>query len=85
MKYLIQTHKRVDKFITKHPEISHSFFKKFEKIAQNLFENTCDIKPLKGKKNAYRLRIGKYRFLYTIIEKEIHIYVYDADSRGDIY
>ncbi len=35
--------------------------------------------------NHFRLRIGKYRILYEIIEDEILIYYYKAGSRGDIY
>ncbi len=38
-----------------------------------------------NKKGHFRLRVGKYRFLYTVIDDEILIYVYKADSRGDIY
>lgn len=83
--YNIQTHKRVDKFLAKHPDLKISFFSKFETIAQSPFKNNCDTKTLQGKKNHYRLRIGKYRFLYTLIDTNILIYIYDADSRGDIY
>lgn len=31
------------------------------------------------------MRIGKYRFLYEVIDDIILVYFYDADSRGDIY
>ena len=85
MKYRIKTHKTVDKFLQRHPEVVPRFFKHFEKIAESPFFNTCDIKLLMGEKNHYRLRIGKYRFLYEIIDDQILIYVYDGDSRGDIY
>ena len=40
---------------------------------------------IQAKANHYRLRIGKYRFLYEVLESEILIYAYKADSRGDIY
>ncbi|MFA5916767.1 MAG: hypothetical protein WC850_00850 [Candidatus Gracilibacteria bacterium] len=54
-------------------------------ISISPYQNNLDIKPLKGKNNHYRLRIGKYRFLYEIIENKILIYFYNADSRGDVY
>ncbi|MFD2616718.1 type II toxin-antitoxin system RelE/ParE family toxin [Terrilactibacillus laevilacticus] len=44
-----------------------------------------DIKRLAGYEDSYRLRVGKYRALYTIIDKEVVIFVFDLDSRGDIY
>lgn len=40
---------------------------------------------IQAKANHYHLRIGKYRFLYEVLESEILIYAYKADSRGDIY
>ncbi|MDP2751116.1 MAG: type II toxin-antitoxin system RelE/ParE family toxin [Rhodocyclaceae bacterium] len=44
-----------------------------------------DIKKLHGKTDHYRLRIGKYRFLFTIIKKQLVVYFFDLGSRGDIY
>ena len=85
MNYQFNTHKRVDKFLAKHPDISQKFALSMKEIITNPFQNSCDTKVLKGLKNHYRLRVGKYRFLYEIIEEKIFIYIYDADSRGDIY
>ena len=42
-----------------------------------------DIKPLNGKFNEYRIRIGSYRILFEI-ENEC-IYVYEIGLRGQIY
>ncbi|EAI4330254.1 type II toxin-antitoxin system RelE/ParE family toxin [Campylobacter upsaliensis] len=74
----------------KHQDIQAKVFESFEIIAQNPYEAKLDIKKLQGKKfqcraNHYRLRISKYRFLYEVLENEILIYAYKADSRGDIY
>ncbi len=33
----------------------------------------------------FRLRIGKYRAIFRIIDHQILIFVFDSDSRGDIY
>lgn len=44
-----------------------------------------DVKKLQGKTDHYRLRVGKYRFLFTVIDERILVYFYDLGSRGDIY
>jgi mRNA interferase RelE/StbE len=42
-----------------------------------------DIKKLKGSKNQYRLRVGKYRILFEL--ESTTITVYDIGNRKDIY
>lgn len=46
-----------------------------------------DIKPLQGKKNqgVLRLRVGKYRVIYTIDEGQFIVFIIDAGNRGQIY
>ena len=56
-----------------------------------------DIKPMRGYKNLYRLRVGGYRALYSLSEKIaynhdkkqqekiITVTVQTLDTRGDIY
>ncbi|EHK3564238.1 type II toxin-antitoxin system RelE/ParE family toxin [Campylobacter upsaliensis] len=85
MPYNIEYHKDFIKFLKKHQDIQAKVFASFETIAQNPYEAKLDIKKLQGRANHYRLRIGKYRFLYEVLESEILIYAYKADSRGDIY
>lgn len=58
----------------------------FDKLIENPFHHAeLDIKKLRGSQNDYRLRVGNYRFLYTIFKEEILIYIYKIDKRGDIY
>lgn len=83
--YKIETSKEVDKFLDKHRDIAKKFVQNLETLKILPFSNNLDIKSLKWKKNHYRLRIWKYRFLYEIIENEILIYFYEADTRWDIY
>ncbi|AQQ60149.1 type II toxin-antitoxin system RelE/ParE family toxin [Campylobacter upsaliensis] len=85
MPYNIEYHKDFIKFLKKHQDIQAKVFASFETIAQNPYEAKLDIKKLQGRANHYRLRISKYRFLYEVLESEILIYAYKADSRGDIY
>ncbi len=85
MSYGIEMNKEVRKFLHSHPEVSQRFISALDIIAQNPYENPLDIKRLQGQENKYRLRIGKYRLLYEIIESQILIYAYKAQSRGDVY
>lgn len=42
-------------------------------------------KKLSGSENTYRIRIGNYRIIYDIYEKEILIKVLKVGHRKDIY
>jgi len=85
--YSVQYHKRVIKFLGKRDlKFRTQILDMFDDIAKNPYASNYDIKPLKNSQNnKYRLRIGKYRFIYKIIDEEILIFVDDADSRGGIY
>lgn len=85
MPYRVKTSKNFDKFLAKHQDLTPKILKSFREIAQDPYNTPLDIKKLKGEENKYRLRLGKYRFLYEIIEEQILIYAYKADSRGDVY
>ncbi len=43
----------------------------------------CDIKPLEGYAEIYRLRIGQYRVIYT--KDNVILFIADVGNRGDIY
>lgn len=61
------------------------FEEKLWEIRKDPYHPLADVEPYKWYPWDYRLRIGKYRFLYTIKEAEIVIYFYDADSRDGMY
>ena len=42
-------------------------------------------KKLVGSKSVYRIRVGVYRIVYEIIDKELFVYIVDVDHRKDIY
>ena len=85
MEYQIKIHKRVDKFLEFHSHLVSPFFSKMEILKYNPFDPSVDVKKLQNEESKYRLRVGKYRFLFEIVEKQILIDVYDADSRGGVY
>jgi mRNA interferase RelE/StbE len=43
-----------------------------------------DVRPIVGEKGVYRLRVGRYRLLFTIIAGET-ILIAKIGPRGDIY
>lgn len=83
--YTIKLSKDVVKFLDKHRDIALRLEKKIEIMKENPFSPLLDVSLLIGQNSCYRLRIGKYRFLFECIEEQILIYFYNADSRGYIY
>lgn len=60
--------------------------KRIDRILLWLSENEMlNLKEIKGEKDIYRLRIGKYRILLKVFYEEKIILIFDLGSRGDIY
>jgi mRNA interferase RelE/StbE len=53
-----------------------------ERLGDNPRPNGC--KKLAGR-NGYRIRIGDYRVIYEIIDRELLVSVIDVGNRRDIY
>ena len=85
--YNLKYHKRVLKFLLKQDMMfKQNILDIFDDIAKNPYNTTYDIKPYKSNiKYQYRLRVGKYRFIYQIKDDELLILVIDGGSRGEIY
>ena len=84
--YELEISKQVAKFIDKRTRKEKArIAQALSRLQENPFRGDLDIQKLKGYPNDYRLRIGKYRFLYTIIENRLLVYMYKADTRGDVY
>lgn len=84
--YNYRLSKTVIKFLEKRDKaFLLRFDEKLDEIVKNPTKSTADTNPYIWYPWHYRLRIGKYRFLYAILEKEIVVYFYDAASRGGIY
>lgn len=86
--YKIKYSKNAEKFIKKNKLIGIRFVKAFTEISRdkNLAKN-YDIAKYNNSiyDDVFRLRIGKYRAIFRIIHQEILIFIFDIDSRGDIY
>ena len=85
--YQIFLEKNVQKFLEKQKwqPIINQFKRTLTELSLDPYENSLDIKIIVGLPHSYRLRIGKYRFLYEIIDDKLIIDFFEADSRGDIY
>ena len=81
MKYRIEIDKPALKFLQKQPQAQRE---RLLKAIQGLPE-TGDVKPLSGYENLYRLRLGSFRVLYTIIGDLLIVRVLDIGNRGDVY
>jgi len=46
---------------------------------------SLDITKLKGEKNKYRIRKGKFRIVYEVIWEQKLILIQRVDFRGDVY
>ena len=78
--YKIDISKRALKFIVKQPKPKQELL--LRAISQL---PKGDIKPLKGHKGVYRLRVDDFRIIYTIDNGQLLICVIDAGNRGQIY
>ena len=85
--YKIILEKKVRNFLKKHKsdKIIKIFLQKLWELQDNPYNNTLNIQPLLWKNNQYRLRIGRYRFLYEINNEVITITFFNAGPRWDIY
>jgi mRNA interferase RelE/StbE len=54
-------------------------------LAIDPYAEAVDCKPLAGRLGEYRLRVGKYRVIYSIDDGILLISVIDIGSRGDVY
>lgn len=83
--YKIIFSKKALKFSEKNKQIAKRFYDVFNDISNNLQNvKKYDIKKLVNHP-AYRLRISKYRAIFSINDEKITIFVIDINSRGDIY
>ena len=84
--YKVKYSKDSLKFMKDNRKVGLRFFQAFSEIVQDVANvNLYDIKNLRGYPSLKRLRIGKYRAIFEIVENEIVIFVLGIDSRGDIY
>ena len=83
--YRIVIKKQARKGLLKLPgKVADSFRLAFKALAIDTHTSSYDAKKLSGREG-YRLRIGGYRAIYTIDDRQLVILVINVGSRGDIY
>ncbi|MGM0620849.1 MAG: type II toxin-antitoxin system RelE family toxin [Bacteroidota bacterium] len=85
--YQLKIHKKVLKFLkTRKSSERQTIKSKIELLRENPYNHPqLDIKKLKGVNDTYRLRFGKLRIIYQVLENELLVLLINAGSRGDIY
>ena len=80
--YIIEIKKQAQKYLDKMNEPNLS---KILEALRGLALWQGDIEKMKGKKNEYRLKVPKYRIMFTYNKGEIVISVIRINPRGDVY
>ena len=85
--YEIQYTKAADKFLEKHEDVRSQYEDSIRKLLTGDHSEEVDVKRIKGKRSVYyRIRIGGYRVVYTVINGKIVVIRTElAGPRGDVY
>ena len=76
-----------EKFFRKHEDLRSRYEKSIAELICGEHPEEIDVKKIKGnRQNYYRIRLGSYRVIYTLINgKIVTVFTWKAGSRGDIY
>lgn len=85
--YSLKIHKNALKFLKSRGNSERRNIQtKLNLLKENPYSHQLlDIKKLKGNHEFHRLRIGKIKIIYQVIENQLVILLMKAGSRGDIY
>ena len=85
--YEIQYTKAADKFFRDHEDIREQYEAAIRELLIGDHPEMVDVKRIKGKRNDYyRIRLGGFRVVYTIINGRIVVIcTVLAGPRGDVY
>ena len=85
--YEIQYTKAADKFLKKHESIRKQYEESIRELLVGDHPEQVDVKRIAGKRDDYyRIKLGGYRVIYTIINgKIIVVNTILAGVRGDVY
>ena len=87
--YEVLVDERVEKDLEKVPKyVVEKFLRLLDEFEKNPIRprSGFDVKPMEGyPDNTYRLRIGKYRVLYTVDNDNKKVRITTVQHRGDAY
>jgi mRNA interferase RelE/StbE len=83
MKYRVILPRSVQKKLDRLPDdVAERILSRLAKLETN--QRPTDVKKLKGR-NAWRIRIGDYRVIYEIRDRELQILVITVGHRREVY
>lgn len=85
MSYRALLHKRVAKYLQELDEETRSHIKEYLRELEKFPKSKLDLIKLAGEENTFRARIGKYRVLLKVYEKEQIIVIIKIDIRERVY
>lgn len=85
--YEIQYTKAAEKFMKVHEDVREEYEAAIKELLTGEHPEKVDVKRIRGKRNDYyRIKLGKYRVVYAIINgKIVVINTVLAAPRGDVY
>jgi mRNA interferase RelE/StbE len=85
MGYRISVHRKAGRFIeSQTPEVRQRLWDRINQLRDNPHPPGC-LKLTDFKPDGWRIRVGKYRVLYQILDKELLVWVFQIDLRDDAY
>lgn len=85
MSYRVLLHKRAAKYLQELDEETRNRIKEYLRELENFPKPKLDLIKLAGEENTFRARIGKYRALLKVYEREQVIVIIKIDVRGRMY
>lgn len=83
--YTVRFSKKAEKALKKiDPVMRRRVLEKMQYL-ENSPRTGPNIKTMQGFSNRYRYRIGDFRVVYEVIDKELIVWVLETDWRGNIY
>lgn len=83
--YTVRFSKKAEKALKKiDPVMRRRVFEKMQYLENNP-RGGPNIKKMQGFANRYRYRIGDFRVVYEVMDKELIVWVLETDWRGNIY
>lgn len=86
MSYVVKFYKEAIKNIQKLDKPTRNrVLDQINLLAQDPRNRDLDSKKMQGTKNQFRLRLGSYRIIYSILHDKLIIIIIRVGSRGDVY
>jgi mRNA interferase RelE/StbE len=84
-RYRLELSKSSKKFLDKSNRVTRErIINVIHALSENPYSYPGIIK-LTGYEDTYRVRIGKFRLIYQVLDESLLIFIQDIDRRGDVY